>query len=98
MSRFNLSVRILWAHRQGDIKMTPVRTALFAPLCLAGVVAAQTAPATGEVDIVIGGGAWLTAVLDGEQPGYLVRPRLYPAPNAELEEKMHDLWLEALQQ
>ena len=33
-----------------------------------GVVAAQTALATGEVDIVIGGGEWLTAVLAGEQP------------------------------
>jgi spermidine/putrescine transport system substrate-binding protein len=33
-----------------------------------GVVAAQTALATGEVDIVIGGGEWLTAVLSAEQP------------------------------
>lgn len=33
-----------------------------------GVVAAQTALATGEVDIVVGGGEWLTAVLADEQP------------------------------
>ncbi len=32
------------------------------------VVASQTALATGEVDIVIGGGEWLTAVLAEEQP------------------------------
>ncbi len=32
------------------------------------VVAAQTALATGEVDIVVGGGEWLTAVLAEEQP------------------------------
>jgi spermidine/putrescine transport system substrate-binding protein len=35
---------------------------------VAGVVAAQTALATGEVDIVIGGGEWLTAVLAEERP------------------------------
>ncbi|QPM92235.1 Spermidine/putrescine-binding periplasmic protein [Pseudooceanicola algae] len=35
---------------------------------VAGVVGAQTALATGEVDIVIGGGEWLTAVLAAEQP------------------------------
>ncbi|RBI83999.1 spermidine/putrescine ABC transporter substrate-binding protein [Rhodosalinus halophilus] len=35
---------------------------------VAGVVAAQTALATGEVDIVVGGGEWLTAVLQEEQP------------------------------
>ena len=35
---------------------------------VAGVVAAQTALATGEVDIVIGGGEWLTAGLAAEQP------------------------------
>jgi len=33
-----------------------------------GVVASQTALATGEVDIVVGGGEWLTAVLAEEQP------------------------------
>lgn len=33
-----------------------------------GVVAAQTALATGEVDIVVGGGEWLTAVLSEDQP------------------------------
>lgn len=33
-----------------------------------GVVAAQTALATGEADIVVGGGEWLTAVLSAEQP------------------------------
>ncbi len=33
-----------------------------------GVVAAQTALATGEADIVVGGGEWLTAVLSEEQP------------------------------
>ncbi|MEL6207908.1 MAG: extracellular solute-binding protein [Pseudomonadota bacterium] len=33
-----------------------------------GVVAAQTALATGEVDIVVGGGEWLTGVLSAEQP------------------------------
>ncbi len=144
---------------------------------VAGVVAAQTALATGEVDIVIGGGEWLTAVLAGEQPEltwtipkegavrwaqsigivegsknpelalefikyivspegqarlatsscfwgmpanakageiltdeqkailrwdeqpeYLARTQLYPAPDAELDEKMQDLWLETLQQ
>jgi spermidine/putrescine transport system substrate-binding protein len=35
---------------------------------VAGVVAAQTALASGEVDIVVGGGEWLTAVLSAEQP------------------------------
>lgn len=35
---------------------------------VAGVVAAQTALATGEVDIVVGGGEWLTAVLAEDQP------------------------------
>ena len=35
---------------------------------VAGVVAAQTALATGEVDIVVGGGEWLTAVLQEERP------------------------------
>ena len=35
---------------------------------VAGVVAAQTALATGEVDIVVGGGEWLTGVLSAEQP------------------------------
>ncbi len=35
---------------------------------VAGVVAAQTALATGEVDIVVGGGEWLTAGLAGERP------------------------------
>jgi len=32
------------------------------------VVAAQTALATGEVDIVVGGGEWLTAALSAEKP------------------------------
>ncbi|WP_435258537.1 extracellular solute-binding protein [Thioclava sp. FR2] len=32
------------------------------------VVSAQTALATGDVDIVVGGGEWLTAVLTGENP------------------------------
>lgn len=32
------------------------------------VVASQTALATGEVDVVIGGGEWLTGVLEPEQP------------------------------
>ena len=32
------------------------------------VVASQTALATGEVDIVVGGGEWLTAVLASERP------------------------------
>jgi spermidine/putrescine transport system substrate-binding protein len=32
------------------------------------VVSSQTALATGEVDIVIGGGEWLTAVLNAENP------------------------------
>jgi spermidine/putrescine transport system substrate-binding protein len=35
---------------------------------VAGVVAAQTALASGEVDIVVGGGEWLTATLSAEQP------------------------------
>lgn len=144
---------------------------------VAGVVAAQTALATGEVDIVVGGGEWLTAVLAGEQPeltwtipaegavrwaqsigiladstkpelalefvryivspegqarlatsscfwgmpanakagevltsgqkdilrwdnqpDYLARTQLYPAPDAELDAEMQDLWLEILQQ
>lgn len=144
---------------------------------VAGVVAAQTALATGEVDIVIGGGEWLTAVLAGEQPEltwtipaegavrwaqsigivegsrnpdlalefikyivspegqarlatsscfwgmpanarageiltdeqkailrwdeqpeYLARTQLYPAPDAALDEQLQDLWLETLQQ
>ena len=142
-----------------------------------GVVAAQTALATGEVDIVVGGGEWLTAVLAEEQPeltwtipqqgavrwsqsigiladsqkfdlalefikyvtspegqarlatsacywgmpantkaakhlteeqkavlrwdeqgDYLVRTQLYPAPDADLDGQMQDLWLDMLQQ
>ncbi len=35
---------------------------------VADVVSAQTALATGEVDIVVGGGEWLTAVLAAENP------------------------------
>lgn len=141
------------------------------------VVSSQTALATGEVDIVVGGGEWLTAVLAGEQPeltwtipdqgavrwaqsigvleasenkdlavefvkyitgpegqarlatsscfwgmpanaragdhlsaaqkailrwdeqaGYLARTELYPAPDADLDARMQDLWLETLQQ
>lgn len=141
------------------------------------VVASQTALATGEVDIVVGGGEWLTAVLaeerpeltwtipqegavrwaqsigvladseqtdlatefvkhvvspEGqaalatsscfwgmpanmkagdvltdaqkdvlrwdEQPEYLARAQLYPAPDADLDADMQDLWLEMLQQ
>jgi spermidine/putrescine transport system substrate-binding protein len=144
---------------------------------VAGVVAAQTALATGEVDIVVGGGEWLTAglaaerpeltwtipeqgavrwsqsigVLEGserpelalefvkyivspeaqahlatsscfwgmpanrlagehlsdeqkallrwdEQEGYLARTQLYPAPDADLDIEMQDLWLNTLQQ
>jgi spermidine/putrescine transport system substrate-binding protein len=144
---------------------------------VAGVVASQTALATGEVDIVVGGGEWLTAVLaeeqpeltwtipeqgavrwtqsigvladsekqdlavefvkyiaspEGqarlatsscfwgmpanakagdvltdaqkavlrwdEQPAYLARTQLYPAPDADLDAEMQDLWLETLQQ
>lgn len=141
------------------------------------VVASQTALATGEVDIVVGGGEWLTAVLAAEQPDltwtipdqgavrwaqsigvlegsqqkdlalefvkyivspeaqaklatsscfwgmpanakagefltddqkavlrwdqqadYLARTQLYPAPDADLDAKMQDLWLEMIQQ
>jgi spermidine/putrescine transport system substrate-binding protein len=141
------------------------------------VVASQTALATGEVDIVVGGGEWLTAVLAAEQPyltwtipdqgavrwaqsigvleasenkelalefvkyiagpegqarlatsscfwgmpanakagehltdeqkailrwdqqaDYLARTQLYPAPDADLDAAMQDLWLEVLQQ
>ncbi|SMX35871.1 extracellular solute-binding protein [Maliponia aquimaris] len=144
---------------------------------VAGVVAAQTALATGEVDIVVGGGEWLTAVLAAEQPeltwtipaegavrwaqsigvvagtekpelamefvkyivspegqarlatsscfwgmpanaeagafltdaqkaalrwdqqgDYLTRTQLYPAPDADLDIDMQDLWLDVLQQ
>lgn len=144
---------------------------------VAGVVAAQTALATGEVDIVVGGGEWLTAVLAAEQPeltwtipkegavrwaqsigvvagsenpdlaaefikyivspegqarlatsscfwgmpanakagdvlsdaqkdilrwdsqpDYLALTQLYPAPDADLDVEMQDLWLETLQQ
>lgn len=144
---------------------------------VAGVVAAQTALATGEVDIVVGGGEWLTAGLAGEQPeltwtipeegavlwsqsigvlegseqpdlalefvkyitgpegqarlatsscfwgmpanakagdvlsddqkallrwdqqpDYLERTQLYPAPDMDLDIEMQDLWLETLQQ
>lgn len=144
---------------------------------VAGVVAAQTALATGEVDIVVGGGEWLTAVLSAEQPeltwtipeegavrwaqsigvvagsenpdmalefvkyitspegqarlatsscfwgmpanakagehlteeqkaalrwdeqpGYLARTQLYPAPDADLDMEMQDLWLETMSQ
>lgn len=140
------------------------------------VVASQTALATGEVDIVVGGGEWLTAVLAeeqpeltwtipdqgavrwsqsigvletslnkdmavefvkyitspegqarlatsscywgmpanqkagehlsdaqktvlrwGEQPEYLERAQLYPAPDADLDGQMQDIWLEMLQ-
>lgn len=141
------------------------------------VVASQTALATGEVDIVVGGGEWLTAVLAAEQPNltwtipdqgavrwaqsigvleasknkdlalefvkyitspegqarlatsscfwgmpanaaagahltdeqkailrwdqqedYLARTQLYPAPDADLDAAMQDMWLEVLQQ
>ena len=141
-----------------------------------GVVASQTALATGEVDVVIGGGEWLTATLAEERPeltwtipeagavrwaqsigvladserkdlavefvrhvvspegqaalatsscfwgmpanaeardllteeqravlrwdeqqGYLARAQDYPAPDAELDAAMQDLWLETLQ-
>lgn len=141
------------------------------------VVASQTALATGEVDIVVGGGEWLTAVLAeeqpdltwtipeqgavrwaqsigvleasqnkdlatefvkyivspeaqaklatsscfwgmpanakagefltdqqkavlrwDEQPGYLTKTQLYPAPDAKLDAAMQDAWLEMLQQ
>lgn len=49
--------------------ITPVLSQMRASAAsVAGVVAAQTALATGEVDIVVGGGEWLTAVLAGEQP------------------------------
>ncbi|MEM6888285.1 MAG: extracellular solute-binding protein [Pseudomonadota bacterium] len=144
---------------------------------VAGVVAAQTALASGEVDIVVGGGEWLTAVLSpdqpeltwtipqegavrwaqsigvvagsenpemalefvkyitspegqarlatsscfwgmpanakageflsddqkaalrwDEQPGYLAQTQLYPAPDADLDVEMQDLWLETLSQ
>ncbi|MBF9029453.1 extracellular solute-binding protein [Rhodobacterales bacterium HKCCE3408] len=144
---------------------------------VAGVVAAQTALATGEVDIVVGGGEWLTAVLSADQPeltwtipdqgavrwtqsigvladsenpdlalefvkyivsaegqarlatsscfwgmpansaagdiltedqraalrwdeqgDYLARTQLYPAPDADLDIEMQDLWLDTLQQ
>lgn len=144
---------------------------------VAGVVAAQTALATGEVDIVVGGGEWLTAVLAAEQPemtwtipdqgavrwtqsigvladseqqdlalefvkyitspdgqarlatsacfwgmpanakagdnlsddqravlrwdeqkGFLAKTQLYPAPNADLDADMQDLWLDKLSQ
>jgi spermidine/putrescine transport system substrate-binding protein len=140
------------------------------------VVASQTALATGEVDIVVGGGEWLTAVLSeerpeltwtipeegavrwaqsigvlesserkdlatefvkyvvspegqaalatsscfwgmpanrqagdhlddaqkaalrwDEQPDYLARAQLYPAPDEDLDIEMQDLWLEMLQ-
>ncbi|WP_210529609.1 extracellular solute-binding protein [Rubellimicrobium arenae] len=141
------------------------------------VTASQTALATGEADIVIGGGEWLTAGLAGEQPeltwtipdkgavrwaqsigvladsqnkdlatefvkyilspegqarlatsscywgmpanrkagdiltgeqkatlrwdeqdDYLARAQLYPAPDADLDARMQDVWLEMLQQ
>ena len=144
---------------------------------VAGVVASQTALATGEADIVVGGGEWLTAVLAAEQPSltwtipeqgavrwaqsigvladsqkqdlalefvkyivspegqarlatsscfwgmpanakagehltdaqkatlrwddqadYLARTQLYPAPDAELDIELQDLWFEMLQQ
>ena len=157
-----------------------IRDVLFAMKDRAGsvgeVVASQTALATGEADIVIGGGEWLTAVLSAEQPeltwtipegaavrwsqaigvlegaanpegalqfvqyilspegqarlatsscywgmpanqkagealsdeqkaalrwdeqpDYLARAQLYPAPDAELDAAMQDLWLEMLQ-
>lgn len=157
-----------------------LRDALFAMKDAASsvgeVVASQTALATGEVDIVVGGGEWLTAglaserpeltwtipeagavrwaqaigVLEGserkdlatrfvahvlspegqaalatsscfwgmpanaaagevltdeqkailrwdEQPDYLARSQLYPAPDADLDAAMQDLWLEMLQ-
>ncbi len=35
---------------------------------VSGIVASQTALATGEVDVLIGGGEWLTAVLNAENP------------------------------
>jgi spermidine/putrescine transport system substrate-binding protein len=157
-----------------------LRDALFAmkdrAATVGEVVASQTALATGEVDIVIGGGEWLTGVLEAEQPeltwtipeagavlwaqsigvladsqnpeaalefvkyivspegqarlatsscywgmpanrlagehltaeqkailrwdeqeGYLARAQFYPAPDAELDAAMQDLWLEMLQ-
>ncbi len=32
-----------------------------------------------------------------EQPGFLARAQAYPAPNADLDKKMQDLWTEMLQ-
>jgi spermidine/putrescine transport system substrate-binding protein len=159
--------------RVGDVLSTMKSRAA----SVGGVVAAQTALATGEVDIVVGGGEWLTAVLAEEQPeltwtipeegavrwsqsigvladsekkdlalefvkyivspegqarlatsscfwgmpanseagahlsdaekavlrwdeqeAYLERSQLYPAPDAELDAQMQDLWLGMLQQ
>ncbi len=141
---------------------------------VAEVVASQTAIATGEVDLLVGGGEWVTAGLAkenpalkfsipneggilwsqslamfadskrkelalkfikyvmspegqarlatsscywgmpanksaalsdedkkilrfAEQPGFLAKAQLYPAPSAELDKKMQDLWTEMLQ-
>ena len=32
-----------------------------------------------------------------EQPGFLARAQPYPAPNADLDKKMQDVWTEMLQ-
>lgn len=47
---------------------TPLMELKTASKQVSDVVASQTALATGEVDIVIGGGEWLTAVLNAENP------------------------------
>ncbi|MGF1551404.1 MAG: PotD/PotF family extracellular solute-binding protein [Paracoccaceae bacterium] len=164
----------------GEGDLDAIRETLFAmeanATAVGGVVASQTALATGEADVVIGGGEWLTAtlgedapsltwtipeqgavrwaqsigILEGstrpdlalefvkyilspeaqaklatsscfwgmpanekagehltdaqkatlrwdEQADYLARTQLYPAPGAELDAAMQDLWLEMQQ-
>ena len=38
-----------------------------------------------------------TTLRFGEQPGFLARAQLYPAPDADLDKKMQDVWTEMLQ-
>ncbi len=51
-----------------DALRAPLMALRAASKSVSDVVASQTALATGEVDILVGGGEWLTAVLHGENP------------------------------
>ena len=50
----------------------------------------------GGVALVVRGGPVCTELV--QQPDYLERTQLYPAPDMDLDIEMQDLWLETLQQ